>query len=129
MVGVEFLSGKKCQKIGHFSLEKAFFAFFLAMVLARTINFAEEKQRNYKPHANLAKNAKTWSYGYVSHRSHKSHRWQVASPLLVGYAECFQLDGSCEHFLRCSPFREICEICVRPNSAMKENFALFARFA
>ena len=37
---------KKCQKIGHFSLEKAFFAFFLAMVLACTINFAEKKRRN-----------------------------------------------------------------------------------
>ena len=41
-------TAQKCQKIGHFSLEKAFFAFFLAMVLACTINFAEEKQQKMK---------------------------------------------------------------------------------
>lgn len=36
---------EKCQKIGHFSLKKAFFRFFLAIVLARTFNFAEEKSK------------------------------------------------------------------------------------
>ena len=39
---------QKCKKNGHFSLEKAFSSFFLAMVLARTINFAEEKQQKMK---------------------------------------------------------------------------------
>jgi len=39
---------QKCQKIGHFSLEKAFSSFFLAMVLVRTINFAETKMREKK---------------------------------------------------------------------------------
>ena len=37
------LTTQKCQKIGHFSLEKAFSSFFLAMVLAGFGNFAEEK--------------------------------------------------------------------------------------
>ena len=41
--GLRASTAQKCQKIGHFSLEKAFFAFFLAMVLAGFGNFAEEK--------------------------------------------------------------------------------------
>lgn len=36
---------EKCQKIGHFSSKKAFCSFFLASVLARTFNFAEEKNK------------------------------------------------------------------------------------
>ena len=47
---------------------------------------------------NLAKNAKiSFIAGFlVSHRSHESHRWRVASPALVGFAECSQPDGTYE---------------------------------
>ena len=34
--------GQKCQKIGQFSSKKAFFRFFLAIVLARVSNFAKQ---------------------------------------------------------------------------------------
>ena len=51
--GLRAPTTQKCQKNGHFSLEKAFFAFFLAMVLARTINFAEEKQQKMKQYKTI----------------------------------------------------------------------------
>ena len=43
VVGVEYFSGKKCQKIRQFSVEKAFLAKFLRRMLAQVSNFAAAK--------------------------------------------------------------------------------------
>ena len=40
-------------------------------------------------------------------------RRQVATPLLVGFAECIRPEGSCENFFRGSQIRAIRAICVR----------------
>ena len=58
-------------------------------------------------------NALGWprANGWVSHRSHESHRLRVASPALVGSAECIRA-GWRTRVLRCV-LCEIREICVR----------------
>ena len=47
-------------------------------------------------------------------------RRQVATPLLVGFAECIRPDGSCENFFRGSQIRAIRAICVPNKKTLRE---------
>ena len=76
---------QKCQKIGHFSSKKAFFAFFLAMVLARTINFAEEKRRNRQWDV-----IEPMTRNYQACDKKLSHRWQNFVKPMIIFCQAFE---------------------------------------
>ena len=78
------------------------------------------------PHANLANNAKSRSYEYVSHGSHKSHEMGCiakSARSLSALPSVYIPEAGASKAMR--PFREICEIRVRLKSVLKD-FAPFA---
>ena len=93
-------TAQKCQKIGQFSSKKAFCMIFLVMRLGGYSNFVCVKRtkrtqwliisRKILSHADLANLAEAHLLSLVL-----TSGWQAAS------------------LLRCSQFREICEICVK----------------
>ena len=93
---------------------------------ARTFrSLAEGKSKGLK--AISRKTRKTKSYGYISHRSHKSHEARIV--LLACTIRCANTRRGRQARAKRRAICEIREICVKPKSAMKENFAFFARFA
>ena len=83
----------------------------------------------FMAHANLAKNAKTMSYEYVSHRSHNACAWlvqeisQMASRFALAASGMYTFgetptavsDSDAAHSVK------VCEVCVRQKSARDKN--------